>query len=61
VLPTWTLPIVSVGAAALPFTTPAPEMPWLASPAAMRRLPAPEVITLARRLKALPLPKFALS
>jgi hypothetical protein len=61
VLPTWTLPICSVGAAVLPLTTPAPETPWLASPAARRRLPAPVVTTLARRLNALPAPKLALS
>jgi len=36
VLPTWTLPIVSVGVAVLPFSTPAPVMPWFASPAVSR-------------------------
>ena len=39
--PTWTLPRVRVGVVPLPLAMPAPVRPWLASPAAMIRLPAP--------------------
>ena len=56
----WTLPI-SVGGRGVAVDDARAGEPLVASPPAMRRLPAPLVATLARRLNALPLPKLALS
>jgi hypothetical protein len=66
VVPTWTLPIVSVGVAVLPFVRLdplgkfTPERTWACAGAvpAARIWPVP--VTLARALKVLPVPKLAL-